>query len=366
MSHEIRTPLNGVIGMAEMLAPRLEKPENQRMLKVISDSGHLLLVLVNDILDLSKIEAGQLELENRLFHPAALAARLEAAYAVKADAKGLRLAFTVTEAGALARLGDESRMMQIAHNLLSNAVKFTERGAVSVVVDGDTQGHLTLTVRDTGIGMTEAQVARMFDEFAQGDSSTTRRYGGSGLGMAIVRKLLDLMAGTISVESALGHGTTVKVAVPVAVSAEPCAPHRSPPAPGETLLPLRVLAVDDNEINRMVLGAMLESLGVTAMMLDNGLDAIEAAGRQAFDVLLIDISMPGIDGIETLHRIRALPAMAPARDAPAIAVTANAMAHQVKQYLKAGFAAHVAKPIDLDLLKTALADIACAKALAQA
>ena len=358
MSHEIRTPLNGVIGMAEVLATKLEKPEDQRMLSAIRDSGSLLLQVINDILDLSKIEAGQVILEQRPVDPTALAARIRGAYALRTDQKGLGFRVEVAPSTTARRSGDESRLMQIAHNIVGNAVKFTERGGVHVLLDTGPSGDLVLRVRDTGIGMTEAQAARVFDEFAQADASTTRRFGGTGLGMAITRKLVDLMGGRIAIDSAPGRGTTVTVSLPLPLLDEGTetavtGDDRPPPLP-----PLSVLAVDDNEINRIVLGAMLDTLGVRARMVEDGEAAIAAAGEEAFDLLLLDISMPGIDGIETMQRIRALPPDAPSRDTPAIAVTAHAMAHQVDAYLADGFAAHVAKPIEIERLRATLATLA--------
>ena len=358
MSHEIRTPLNGVIGMAEVLATKLDKPEDQRMLSAIRDSGSLLLQLINDILDLSKIEAGQIVLEERALDPAALAARIRGAYAVRTDEKGLVFDVEVAPSAAVHRLGDESRLMQIAHNIIGNAVKFTERGRVHVVLDTGSDGDLVLRVTDTGIGMTEAQMARVFDEFAQADASTTRRFGGSGLGMAITRKLVDLMGGHIALDSALGRGTTVTVALPLPRLTEAPVPAVGRESTVVPLPPLSVLAVDDNEINRIVLGAMLDRLGVRVRMVEDGEAAIAAAAEEAFDLLLLDISMPGIDGVETMQRIRALPLDAPSRDTPAIAVTANAMAHQADAYLADGFAAHVPKPIEIDRLRTTLATLA--------
>jgi PAS domain S-box-containing protein len=355
MSHEIRTPLNGVLGMAEVLARDLTDPAQKQKLGIIRESGTLLLGLINDILDLSKIEAGRIELERLPFAPADLARKIEAAYALKADSKGIDLSVTAGPGADIPRLGDAPRIMQILHNLLSNAVKFTEAGAVTVTLGGAPGEPLTITVSDTGIGMTPEQTARIFDEFTQADASTTRRYGGTGLGMSIARRLIDLMVGRIAIESVPGKGTRITVTLPL--DALPAAEARAivkAPAALPPLPPLRVLAAEDNEINRIVLSAMLAQIGQTATFVENGAAAVAACAETPYDLLLIDIAMPGIDGVEALHRIRSLPPAAPARAAPAIAVTANALSHQVAAYLAAGFAGHVAKPIDGATLDAAM------------
>ena len=354
MSHEIRTPLNGVLGMAELLDHALTEPAQKRMLGIIRDSGVLLLHLLNDILDLSKIEAGRVELECRPFRPADLARAIEAAYAHKADSKGIGFSVSGSEGTGIPRRGDESRIMQILHNLLSNAVKFTEAGSVTVTLDAPRGGPLRIAVADSGIGMAPAQTARIFDEFTQADASTTRRFGGTGLGMTIARRLIDLIAGSIALHSTPGEGTTVTVSLPLDEVAEAEATRLAPPEAAPPLPPLRLLAAEDNEINRIVLEAMLARLGQQATFVEDGASAVAACAQARFDLLLIDISMPGLDGVQALWRIRALPPGAPSRTAAAIAVTANALNHQVDEYLAAGFAAHVAKPIELADLEAAM------------
>ncbi len=355
MSHEIRTPMNGVMGMAEALERKLTDPEHRRMLGVIRESGGLLLNVIDDILDLSKIEAGRMDLEAAPFDPCDLARKVETAFALKADQKGLSLAVTCACSDGRRRLGDAHRLMQILHNLVGNAIKFTERGGISVAIDDAAGAPLTLTVADSGIGMTPEQVARMFDAFTQADSTVTRRFGGSGLGLAIVSKLVDLMGGAVSAESAPGQGTTVRVTLPLEeIAPEPVEAAPAPAALAGALPSLTVLAAEDNEINRLVLSAMLAQLGQTATLTEDGAEALAAFEAGAFDLLLFDVSMPVMDGVEAIRRVRAFEAARGRARTPAVAVTANAMTHQVESFLAAGFDAHVAKPIDGARLEAAI------------
>ena len=387
MSHEIRTPMNGVMGMAELLDATLTDPAHRHMIAAIRDSGEVLLSIINDILDLSKIEAGRLELERTAFTPSELARRVESLHSLKAREKRLHFAVFTCGGADTARLGDPTRILQVLHNLVSNAIKFTEEGEVSVTFHCGHGKPMAIEVRDTGIGMTEEQARGVFRDFMQADSSTTRRFGGTGLGMSIVKRLVEAMGGEVALSSQPGAGTTVRVVLPLALAEEPepvpqPAPQPAPkPAPkpeaadaapeAATVLPtpaprpqtgpglrlppgLRVLAADDNRTNRMVLEAMLRRLGISALMVEDGPEAVATSGTAPFDLLLLDISMPGMDGMETLAAIRAKEAGAGAPQVPAIAVTANALKHQVESYLAAGFAAHVAKPIRLETLAEAI------------
>ena len=355
MSHEIRTPMNGVLGMAALLDARLTEPDHRRMLGVIRDSGEMLLTVLNDILDMSKIEAGKMQIEAVPFRPAEIADKVRLMHALRAEEKGLAFSVETEGDGDRPLLGDPHRLMQILHNLLSNAIKFTERGQVAVTLRCGADGVLGIAVRDTGIGMSEDQAARLFEEFSQADSSTTRRFGGTGLGMAIVRRLVTLMDGTISVETAPGAGTRIAVQLPVrAAPAADAGPAAQGPATPTALDGLAVLAADDNEINRAVLAAMLATLGVDLTMVPGGAEAVAAARQKPFALLLLDISMPGMDGIEALTAIRQDEAAAGCRHGPAVAVTANAIAHQIEEYLAVGFAAHLAKPLRPDTLEATM------------
>ncbi|MFN6978865.1 MAG: ATP-binding protein, partial [Gemmobacter sp.] len=354
MSHEIRTPLNGVLGMAEVLERSVTDPEQARMVATIRDSGALLLNVLNDILDMSKIEADRLDLERIPFRPAEIAGRVSGLHVLRAGEKGLDFRIAATGDADRPRLGDPLRVTQILHNLVSNAVKFTETGAVGITIAAAPGGPVVLTVEDSGIGMTEAQCARIFDDFEQADSSVTRRFGGTGLGMSIVRRLVGMMGGTIAVASRPGQGTRVTVTLPLPEAAE--AP---PAAPAETALVdlagLRILAADDSATNRTVLRAMLRTFGVEAVIVEDGRAAVEAWAPGRFDIVLLDISMPVLDGLGALAAIRAQAAEAGEPPPHAVAITANAMADQVAQFLAAGFAGHVPKPFQRAELAAALA-----------
>lgn len=359
MSHEIRTPLNGVLGMAYVLEDRLADAEHKAMVRVIRDSGEHLLGVINDILDLAKIEAGRLTLDPRPINLAELSTRIEALHSVAAAAKGITLGLTCNTAtsppGHHIRLGDEQRVLQILHNVIGNAIKFTHTGEVTMRADVSSPSRLVLDITDTGIGMTEAEMARVFEDFTQGDGGITRRYGGTGLGLPIVRRLAGLMQGEVSLQGAPGQGLTVRVdlGLPV-VAAGPAedAPARLPQVP-----PMSVLVAEDNATNRLILQTMLGALGVRYTVVSDGDEALTLCATHRFDVHLLDIAMPKRDGISTLMALNAQAALRGHHATPAIAVTANAMTHQVDEYLSAGFAAFVAKPIRLDRLAEAL--IAC-------
>jgi CheY-like chemotaxis protein/two-component sensor histidine kinase len=348
MSHEIRTPLNGVLGMAEMLGQTLNQPDQVAMVDTIRQSGELLLTILNDVLDLAKIESGRLVLEQRIFAPVELAERAIALQG--AQAPGLSL--TVAGDRTALRRGDDLRLMQVLHNLVGNAVKFTEHGGVQVTVDCDDPARLKIAVRDTGIGMTPGQLAHVFDDFTQADGSITRRFGGTGLGLTIVRRLVTAMDGVVHVRSTLGEGTEFLLDLPLPAGV-PDVVVPVPKVMASNLNGLRALVAEDNATNRLILGAMLKGLGMSATMAVDGMDAVEKWRAGAFDVLLLDISMPRKDGVTALGDIRA---MAGGGMPPALAVTANAMAHDLDAYLAAGFNACVSKPIRQDKLAAAIAE----------
>ncbi|MEH7829376.1 PAS domain S-box protein [Gemmobacter denitrificans] len=353
MSHEIRTPLNGVLGMAELLSDAISDPVQRQMIGTIRESGEGLLNVLNDILDLAKVEAGKLDLELSSFVPRDLAAKVEALYSLRAHDRGLSFSVLADAGSSRPRLGDPHRILQVLHNLISNAIKFTHEGSITVVMRAKTGCPVEIEVKDSGIGMTEEQAARVFEDFEQADGATSRRYGGTGLGLSIVRHLVELMKGSVSVSSEPGRGTTVSLTLPLT---EPEAV-TLPEAPAATETPLafpglRVLVADDNATNRLILKAMLGALGVMVTCVEDGERAITAAAGQDFDVLMLDISMPGKDGVETLAAIRDMQL-----PQPAIAVTANAMKHQIDSYFEAGFADYVAKPFRRDDLARALARV---------
>ena len=348
MSHEIRTPLNGVLGMAQAMAMGDLADHQRERLDVIRQSGESLLAILNDVLDLSKIEAGKLELEQAEFDIAELSRGALGAFAATAQAKGLAFDLKVERNARGVYRGDSVRVRQILYNLVSNALKFTEAGGVKVLVSRKA-GQLVLSVADSGIGVAPEKLAGLFQKFEQADASTTRRYGGTGLGLAICRDLAELMGGTIRGESKLGGGATFTVELPlrrlsaapakaVQRSAEPMAPIAG--------VSLRVLAAEDNGMNQLVLKTLLEQMGVEPVMVGNGREAVAAWAREPWDLILMDVQMPEMDGPTATGVIRARERAEGRARTPIVALTANAMAHQVAEYAQAGMDDFVAKPIE--------------------
>jgi signal transduction histidine kinase len=364
MSHEIRTPLNGVLAMAQVMAlGELEAAQRER-LEVVRQSGEALLVVLNDVLDLSKIEAGKLELELSDFDLADLTREAESVYGEIARRKGLDLS-VVTRAGpGDRRRGDLVRLRQIVANLMSNAVKFTERGEVRVTLQIDTEAGadwLNLAVCDTGIGIAPDKLPLLFQKFSQVDSSTTRRFGGTGLGLAICRELAGLMGGSISVESRLGEGSTFRLRAPLPAACSVA--HRAPiRVPASGACAPRVLAAEDNPANQLVLRSVLKTFGADLTLVADGRQAVDAWRDGDFDIVLMDIQMPVMDGVEAARAIREEEAAArtegrEVRPVPIVALSANAMTHQVNAYIAAGMDLHLAKPIDIARLKEVLAAV---------
>ncbi|KPQ01764.1 MAG: Signal transduction histidine kinase [Rhodobacteraceae bacterium HLUCCA12] len=353
MSHELRTPLTGVLGMAEILSERITDQGNRRMLETIRESGEGLLNILNDILDLAKIEAGKMTIDPRPFAPASEAQRVEMLFALRAQSKGLELLVQAAPDCNRLRMGDTHRIRQILNNLIGNAIKFTETGRIRVSFAIEPGDMLAIEVVDTGIGMSDDQAAKVFDEFEQAESSTARRFGGTGLGLSITRRLVRLMEGEITLNSAPGQGTRVAVRLPA-----PCAQMDQPPAPQSPvdLSRLHVLVADDNRTNRTILDTMLSGMGIQVTLAEDGQIACDLFRPGAFDMVLLDISMPVLDGVGALQAIRTCEAQAGAPPTPALAVTANAMQHQVDEYLAAGFAGHIAKPFRRAVLAQTLSE----------
>jgi PAS domain S-box-containing protein len=358
MSHEIRTPLNGVLGMATVLAGRLSGASEQAMVRVIRDSGEHLLGVINDILDLAKIEAGQLSLDPKPIRIPEILVRVASLHQTVANDKGVRLVTGCTGAArAEVRFGDELRLIQILHNLLGNALKFTDEGTVSVEIDCSAPDQILIEVRDTGIGMSDEEIARAFDEFSQGMGGSRRSHVGTGLGLPIVRRLARLMRGDVSLRSIEGQGIAARVALQIPTLAGTSA--LASDAAVLRLPPMRVLAAEDNATNRIILQSMLQALGVEAVIVSGGQEALLRYRAERFDAVLLDIAMPGMDGVASLRALNDLAASLGLGTVNAIAVTANAMTHQVNDYLDQGFKAVVAKPIRMELLGRALLN--CAK-----
>ena len=357
MSHEIRTPLNGVLGMAQAMAADELSPLQRDRLDVVRQSGETLLHILNDVLDLSKIEAGKLELEEAEFDISELARGAHAAFTAIANKKGLSFDLAVEAAARGVYVGDSTRVRQILYNLVSNALKFTESGEVRVCV-ARTDDGLRLTVADTGIGIPPERLASLFQKFEQADASTTRRYGGTGLGLAICRELAQLMGGAIHAESNPGTGSTFSVTLPLTKSTA----SDVLPAPDVGVVEaiemevgaLRVLAAEDNTVNQLVLKTLLHQIGVDPVIVENGKLAVEAWARQDWDVILMDVQMPEMDGPTATGIIRTREAAEGRARTPIIALTANAMAHQVAEYTEAGMDGFVAKPIEVGRLFAAL------------
>jgi signal transduction histidine kinase/CheY-like chemotaxis protein len=352
MSHEIRTPLNGVLGMAQAMEFDALSPIQAERLSVIRQSGEALLMILNDVLDISKIEAGKLELEVTAFDLGEVVSGAYAAFTALAAKSDLTFALDLIPRAEGIYQGDPMRIRQVLYNLISNAIKFTEKGAVRVSVDfADDQ--LNLTVADTGIGMTAEQAAGLFQKFVQADASTTRRFGGTGLGLAICSELVELMGGAITVESEPGRGSTFSTRLPVKRIGDADRPESADPAPAASF-DLQVLAAEDNPTNQLVLKTLLAQVGIEPLMVGNGAEAVKAWAEGQWDLILMDVQMPIMGGPEATRIIREREQDEGRARTPIIALTANAMSHQVGEYIAAGMDGHVAKPIEIKQLFAAM------------
>ena len=356
MSPEIRTPMNGILGMAALLRQGGVTPLQAERLDRIDTAGAHLLTLVDDVLDLSKIEADRLTLETAPLSPALLLEQAQALVIDRAQAKGLQFSLDAGPLPALL-LGDATRLQQALLNDLSNAIKFTEAGAVTlrahVAAEVADSVLLQVEVRDTGVGIPPEQLPRLFTAFEQGDSSTTRRYGGTGLGLAITRRLAALMGGTVGVHSEPGRGSrfwfTARLGRATDDAASPLpAADALPATPAEQALRQwhagrQVLVAEDEPINREVVFSLLESVGLRVLLAVDGLQAVDLAALHRPDLVLMDMQMPGLDGIEAAQRIRQ---QAGGADLPIVALTANASAEDRARCLAAGMNDFLSKPVE--------------------
>jgi len=357
VSHELRTPLNGVLGMAQIMdGDELTSPQRER-LGVIKQSGDALLVLVNDLLDIARLEDETLELSDGLIDLPQLAAQTEALFLPRARAKGLSFTVQLAPEAGVVRQGDPDRVRQVLHNLVGNAVKFTDQGSVSVMISGSPEA-LTLEVADTGAGIAPDRLPAVFERFTQSDGSASRRHGGPGIGLAITRGLARLMDGELSVRSQLGEGSTFTARLALPLKA---APRRLDLAAARSdedgPVRVRILAAEDNPTNQLVLRTLLEQLGVDLHVVENGEDAISAFTDSPWDLVLMDIQMPRMDGLAAAKRIRELEVEEGRARTPILAVTANATTALTATYLAAGMDGLVPKPIHFAQLINAIAGV---------
>ncbi len=357
MSHEIRTPLNGVLGMVHVLLKDAPTEQQRSRLEIVRESGDALLAILNDLLDISRIEAGKMSLESIEFDIREVLSGAYAAFTAIANKSGISFILDIDPAAGI-YLGDPTRVRQVAYNFLSNALKFTKEGRVILsarLVDG----RLEISVLDTGIGIASERLDGVFDPFVQADASVNRNFGGTGLGLGISRDLAKLMGGSIRVESELGKGSTFTAFLQIPRLRDATETLRvvnddEPVASQEIVQSLRVLAAEDNLVNQLVLRTLMEQFGITLTVVENGKLAVEAWESQTWDIILMDMQMPVMGGVEASRFIREQERATGRAKTPIIAVTANAMTHHMSEYESAGINGVVSKPIKADSLANVL------------
>jgi PAS domain S-box-containing protein len=361
MSHEIRTPMNGILGMADLALLNRPRPKVRHYLELLKGSGHHLLHIINDILDLSKIEAGKVSLEHKPFH---LGDELESVLEPlrnAADERGVAFEDHVGHGVPMHLTGDPGRFRQVLMNLVGNAVKFTPQGRVSVRVDAESadgeRAVLRVIVADTGVGIAQEELETVFDGFVQGRQSAHSEFGGTGLGLAISRELAELMGGSVTAESEPGKGSTFTFTAVFGVDGEQ---GRTMEQDGPSVLEsgdaMQVLLVEDNHINQVFMQELLKIAGHTVTLAESGEDALERLARERYDLVLMDVQMPGMSGEDVLRRIRSgeVPGCS---HVPVVALTAYAMAGDRERFLRNGFDAYLAKPVQCEQLSRTMQDV---------
>ncbi|HET6255343.1 MAG TPA: ATP-binding protein [Puia sp.] len=352
MSHEIRTPLNSIIGFTRLLDKQPLNADSREFVKAIGQSGENLMAIINDILDLSKIEAGMMRMDTRPFAVRELFHSVETLFRHRIEEKGLRFEVAVAADVPEALLGDATRLMQIVMNLISNAAKFTETGGITVRVNSREDAgavQLWVEVRDTGIGISREQQEVIFERFSQAEGSTSRKYGGTGLGLTIVKDLIGLQNGKIELESERGRGSAFRFYIPYVIAAAPLASSASLASPVATLPRMDgicVLVADDNRMNQRLMEHLLRRAGISFDIVDDGRKALEQLREKRYHLVLMDIQMPGMDGYTTSRMIRE----ELGSEVPIVAMTAHAMRGEREKCLASGMNEYLSKPIDAEAL----------------
>ena len=359
MSHEIRTPLNAIVNLSQLALKKQTDTTAKEYLQKLISSGNNLSVIINDILDFSKIEAGKLNIETIPFNLQELVKEIVDTYSVISSEKNLTLIYDFNDCKQFDVVGDPLRLRQVLGNLLSNAIKFTEQGKVTLKIaqkhTSDKQFQCRFDITDTGIGLSQQQINHLFKSFHQADSSTTRKFGGTGLGLTICKQLVELMGGSISVSSIASKGSQFSFTLPFTIADYPNTSSTNQIKLSEQaldkLVNKHILLVEDNEVNQLIAQALLAELGVIVQTAENGIEALSLLRENEFDLILMDLQMPVMDGYEATDKIRNELILT---DTPVIALTANAMQDDIERCLKIGMNAHLAKPIDVKELHAML------------